>query len=61
MKDNNATFSEMYHRLQEIADRLKSSDIIDIDEILKLQEEAKKLYEVLNSLLQKATNEEQRS
>lgn len=51
------SFKDMYNRLQDIADYLKSSEIIDIDEILKLQEEAKKLYESLDSLLKKATNE----
>ncbi len=57
MTKNEPTFGEMYQRLQDIADRLKSSEIIDVDEILQLQEEAKKLYENLNELLKKATDE----
>lgn len=51
-------FTQMYYRLQEIADYLKSSQIIDIDEILALQQEAKKLYTLLDDMLKK-TNEEQ--
>lgn len=44
-------FKESYERLQEISEILDSQEIIDIDQLIKLQEEAKKLYTFCNKKL----------
>ncbi len=44
-------FKTAYLRLQEIAQIIKSSTIIDIEELVQLQAEAKSLYEFLQSKL----------
>lgn len=48
------TFKEAYLRLQEIHQMLQTSDMIDIEEIVRLQEEAKACYELCTTLLQKS-------
>jgi len=45
------TFKESYERLTEISDILDKDDVIDVDELIKLQTEAKKLYTFCNSKL----------
>ncbi len=50
------TFTEAYHRLQEIHQMLQSSDVIDVEELVKLQEEAKVCYDLCQSMLQKTTS-----
>lgn len=51
-------FKTAYERLQEIANYLKSDQIIDIDQLVVLQEEAKILYEFLhNKLLNSSSHE----
>lgn len=47
-------FTEAYQRLEEINTLLQSREIIDIEQLLKLQEEAKSCYELCQSLLKKA-------
>ena len=44
-------FKESYKRLQEISEILDKEEVIDIDELIKFQEEAKKLYTFCNSKL----------
>ena len=44
-------FKTAYERLQSIAAYLKSDQIIDIDQLMILQEEAKVLHEFLQSKL----------
>lgn len=44
-------FKESYKRLQEISEILDKEEVIDVDELIKLQEEAKKLYTFCNSKL----------
>ena len=51
-------FKEAYLRLQEIHQLLQSQEIIDIEELMKLQDEAKACYELCQSLLKKTTREE---
>lgn len=48
------TFKEAYLRLQEIHQMLQTSDMIDIEEIVRLQEEAKACYELCTTMLQKS-------
>jgi len=52
-------FKTAYERLQEIASYLKSDQIIDIDQLILLQEEAKTLYEFLQSKLLISPTDEQ--
>ncbi len=47
------TFSEAYLRLQEIHQMLQSSEMIDVEVLIKLQEEAKICYDICQSLLQR--------
>jgi exodeoxyribonuclease VII small subunit len=47
------TFKESYERLTEISELLDAQEIIDVDELIKLQDEAKKLYTFCNTKLQK--------
>jgi len=44
-------FKSSYERLQEISNQLDREEVIDVDELIKLQEEAKKLYTFCNSKL----------
>lgn len=53
------TFTEAYLRLQEIHQMLQSSEMIDVEALVKLQEEAKICYELCQSILQKTTATEQ--
>lgn len=46
-------FKEAYLRLKEIHILLHSDEIIDVEEILMLQKEAKKCYEICESVLLK--------
>lgn len=46
-------FKTAYLRLQEIAQIIKSTPVIDIEELMKLQEEAKSLYDFLQAKLHK--------
>lgn len=48
------TFKEAYLRLQEIHQMLQSAEMIDVEELLKLQDEAKICYELCQSILKKA-------
>lgn len=45
------TFKKSYERLTEISNMLDKEEIIDVDELIKLQEEAKKLYTFCNTKL----------
>jgi len=45
------TFEQAYKRLQEIHLLLQSDDVVNIDDLLKLQEEAKSCYELCNEKL----------
>lgn len=47
----NHTFASAYKRLQEIHKTLSTSDIVDIDVLLQLQQEAKELHTYLISRL----------
>jgi uncharacterized metal-binding protein len=47
-------FKTAYQRLQEIVVYIKSNQIIDIEELISLQEEAKILYDFLQTKLGKA-------
>lgn len=53
MSSNNEelTFEKAYKRLKEIYEYLSSNEVIDIDEMLKLQEEAEKLYKFCKAKL----------
>jgi len=46
-------FKIAYQRLQEIAQIIKSTPVIDIEELMKLQQEAKHLYDSLQEKLNK--------
>lgn len=45
------TFKESYERLVIISNLLDKEEIIDVDDLIKLQDEAKKLYTFCNSKL----------
>ena len=45
------TFKESYERLQKISTMLDNEEVIDVDELIKLQNEAKKLYIFCNTKL----------
>lgn len=47
------TFKEAYLRLQEIHELLQTAEMIDVEEIVKLQEEAKVCYDLCQSILKK--------
>lgn len=47
------TFKESYERLMEISNLLDKQEIIDVDELIKLQDEAKKLYTFCSGKLKK--------
>ncbi|MBP6256511.1 exodeoxyribonuclease VII small subunit [Patescibacteria group bacterium] len=49
------TFKEAYLRLQEIHQMLQTSDVIDIEEIVQLQKEAKECYDLCQEMLMKQT------
>lgn len=53
MLENKVTFKESYERLMEISNLLDNQDIIDVDELIILQVEAKKLYTFCNTKLKK--------
>jgi len=48
----NINFKQAFERLKQISDILDKEEIIDVDNLIKLQEEAKKLYLFCNSKLQ---------
>ena len=48
---NKQTFKESYERLEDINKILDRDDIIDVDELIKLQDESHKLYIFCNSKL----------
>lgn len=48
---NKQTFKESYERLSEISELLDKDEVIDVDDLIKLQSEAKKLYNFCNSKL----------
>lgn len=50
-------FKEAYLRLKEIHQQLTDDSLIDIEEILALQHEAKKCYDTCNALLKKQESE----
>jgi hypothetical protein len=50
------SFSQAYQRLKEIALLLKSDNLIDIDQIVQLQDEAKHCYELCQTTLKKHTD-----
>jgi exodeoxyribonuclease VII small subunit len=43
------TFKKSYERLAEISNIMDNEEVIDVDELIKYQEEAKKLYTYCNS------------
>ena len=45
------TFKKSYERLSEISNLMDKEEVIDVDELIKLQEEAKKLYTFCNTKL----------
>lgn len=45
------TFEQAYQQLQEIYETLQSDEVVDVDRIMKLQKEAKKLYEICRAKL----------
>ena len=47
------TFKKSYLKLKEINDLLISEEILDIDKILKLQQEAEKNYKICEKELKK--------
>ncbi len=51
-------FKEAYLRLQEIHEMLQSDDFMDIEQIISLQEEAKKCYELCHDKLSQVSLEE---
>jgi len=53
MPEKQKNFKDSYERLIEISDLLDREEIIDVDELIKLQEEAKKLYSFCNEKLMK--------
>lgn len=50
------TFKEAYRRLQEIHQLLQNTDVVDVEELVKLQKEAKECYELCQSLLKKSSD-----
>lgn len=44
-------FKDSYVRLQEISDILDKEEVIDVDQLIKLQDEARKLYTFCDSKL----------
>lgn len=50
-------FKEAYERLQEIHVLLQSDEMIDIDDLILLQEEAKKCYDICHEKLKKVTSD----
>lgn len=50
-------FTQAYQRLQEIQQLLQSNEIIDIEQLLTLQKEAKICYELCQSMLKKAEDQ----
>lgn len=51
MSDKKQNFKESYQRLMEISDLLDREEVIDVDELIELQAESKKLYDFCNSKL----------
>jgi len=49
-------FEKAYKRLKEINETLQSGQIIDIDQILKLQKEAKENYNICKEIILKTEN-----
>lgn len=47
------TFKDAFLRLEEIEKLLQSNELLDIDEIVALQQEAKKLYDECTKQLKK--------
>jgi len=47
-------FTQAYTRLQEIHELLQSDELIDIDDIIKLQEEAKACYDLCQEKMMKS-------
>ena len=47
------SFEKAYKRLKEVNELLKSDEIIDVNVILKLQKEAKKMYDFCKKELKK--------
>jgi len=45
------TFKDSFERLEEISNMLDNEEIIDVDKLIKLQDEAKKLHTFCNSKL----------
>lgn len=46
------TFKESFERLREISEILDKQDIIDVDELIKIQKEAKELYNFCSEKLE---------
>jgi exodeoxyribonuclease VII small subunit len=53
MVDENLTFEKAYKRLKEIYEYLYSNEVVDIDEMIKLQQEAENLYKFCKAKLLK--------
>ncbi len=56
MKENELTFKQAYERLREIYEYLSKAEIVDIDELVKLQNEAEKLYKFCLDQIKKIEN-----
>ncbi len=48
-------FKKAYEKLQDIYNQLQSEELIDVEQIVKLQEEAEKLYNTCKDILSKQT------
>lgn len=57
------TFKESFERLKEISEILDKDEVIDVDELMKVQKEAKELYtfcsEKLENVSEKLENDSQ--
>ena len=52
------TFTQAYHRLEEISAMLQWDSIVDITQIIDLQAEAKKCYDICQWILKKSEDAE---
>lgn len=51
--DTQTTFAEAYKRLEQIYQTCMSSEMLDVDKMVALQDEAKRCYELCHSMLVK--------
>lgn len=50
------TFKEAYERLKQIYEYLTKNEVVDVDELIKLQDEAEKLYKICKLKIEKIDN-----